>query len=212
MDASAQQAAKGAVTIWQIGIFAYALLAFSTFVPVLVALFRPVRLHPGGPSFDESPHFSAGARVRLQQHFQRLEGTLAFWKNEANKYKAFHYYCILWTIPSSVLVPILAQTSGNAPHAKGLLILVSTHTAILVALNQGLKVGQNFRAFRQGESEFYDLYRQLLDCPSAFGKSEDEQLSSYFDRAAQIRKYVRNAETDNTPSMDHIKEHSATKG
>ena len=39
-----------------------------------------------------------------------------------------------------------------------------------------------------------------------FGQTAEEQIASYFEQAEQIRKYVRNAETDNFPSLEQTVE------
>ena len=75
---------------WMVALVGYILLALSTFIPVALRLTRGVKLNPGGPSFDESSYFSKEAQVRLEQHWNRLRGTLGFWKTQASKYKAFH--------------------------------------------------------------------------------------------------------------------------
>jgi hypothetical protein len=53
--------------------------------------------------------------------------------------------------------------------------------AILLALHKGSKVENNFRAFWNGESEFYDLYRRFLDTPQRFGATREEQLGGTFE-------------------------------
>jgi CRISPR/Cas system-associated protein Csm6 len=130
---------------------------------------------------------------------------LKFWKKQAVTYKRFHYYTIWWTIPSAVVIPFLAQAVTQDPFSKWLITLISSHTAILLSLHKALKVERNYKAFRQGESEFYDLYRRLLDRPSAFGETEEEQLNNYFDAVENVRKYVRNAEVDNFPAVEQVK-------
>jgi hypothetical protein len=97
-----------------------------------------------------------------------------------------------------------AITEGNG--SKLFLTVASTHAAILLGLHKGLKVENSFKAFRHGESEFYDLYRRLLDTPDKFGQTAEKQIASYFEQAEQIRKYVRNAETDNFPSLEQTVE------
>jgi hypothetical protein len=82
------------------------------------------------------------------------------------------------------------------------LSIISAYAALLLALSRTFRVESNYRAFRQGESEFYDLVRQLLDNPAAFGSSEDEQLRRYFSQVATLRRAVRTAETDNISSIE----------
>ncbi|MBF0379349.1 MAG: hypothetical protein HQK72_18000 [Desulfamplus sp.] len=60
------------------------------------------------------------------------------------------------------------------------------------------------KAYRHGESEFYDTYKRLLDSPQSFGNSEQEQLDTYFQKVEVIRQYIRNAETGNMPSLEQV--------
>lgn len=188
---------------WVLFLILYVLASIITFIPTFKAIIRKVSLHPGGSSFDESSHFSLEAKEALTQHYSRLQGTLIFWKNQAEKYRNFHYYCLCWTIPSSIIIPILTQyiTADNF-YSKLLITVISSHTAILLAFHRGFKVDSNFKSFRHGESEFYDLYRRLLDRPLSFGENEKTQLEVYFLEVESIRRFVRNAETDNMPSME----------
>jgi hypothetical protein len=113
-----------------------------------------------------------------------------------------HYYTVCWSIPSSVAVPFLAQAITATPVTKWLLTAVSGHTALLLAFHKALKVEPNFKAFRQGESDFYDLYRRMLDRPHTFGATEKLQLDRYFDQVENLRKHIRNVEIENLPSID----------
>lgn len=166
-------------------------------------MLKKVQLHPGGSSFEDSPHFSQGSKDLLVQHYSRLQGTLGFWKNEAEKYKKFHYYCLLWTIPMSILTPIIIQFIDGSFYSKLFITITTTHMALLLAIHKGFKVESNFKAFRLGESEYYDLCRKFLDRPKSFGETEEEQLEAYFRQVETIRKFVRNAETDNIPTFEN---------
>ncbi|MBG1244714.1 hypothetical protein [Nostoc sp. NZL] len=186
---------------WLIASIIYISIAVITFIPTLKAIIKKVKLYPGGASFDESSYFSEEAKKSLIQHYSRLQGTLLFWKNEASKYTRFHFYCLWWTIPSATLIPTVTQLIDGTPYSKLFLTIVSTHTAMLLSFYKGFKIESNLKAFRHGESEFYDLYRRLLDRPLSFGDTEAKQLESYFYEVELIRKYVRNAETDNFPFL-----------
>lgn len=192
---------------WNFWTIVYILSAILTFLPTLKAIFRKVKLHPGGQSFDNSPHFSDKGKELLIQHYSRIQGTLIFWKNQAEKYRNFHYYCLCWTIPASLIIPILIQcmSAKNFDSLSLLVTIISTHTAILLAFHRGFKVDRNFKSFRHGESEFYDLYRRLLDRPTSFGQDEFSQIEAYFVEVETIRKFVRNSETDNMPTVDDVK-------
>lgn len=187
---------------WVIAIIVYTTLAIGTFVPALIAIINGVKPHPGGDSFDQSTLHSGEAKVRLTQHFSRIAGTLGFWKKQAEIFKRLHYYTLIWTIPASVLIPFLVQTINDDPASKWFVTIISAHTAILLAFHKALKVDVNFRTWREAESHFYDLYRRMLDRPSTFGDTEEKQLSAYFDAVENLRMFIRNAEIDNTPSVE----------
>lgn len=196
------------MTVWAWIIVLYFALAIGTFVPTFIAMIQGVKLHPGGPSF-ESSSFSDINKKRLNDHFLRMQGTLAFWKREATRNGRFHYYCLWWTIISSSLMPFLSQAVDSRDDAsKWLLTAISAHVALVLAFHRGLKVAELYRSFRLGESEFYDAYRRLIDRPYTFGDNEDEQIRRYIEDVEIIRKLVRNAETDNQPSVEDMKTQS----
>jgi hypothetical protein len=193
------------MTRWSASIIAYLALALLTLVPTLKALISGVKLNEGGASFKDSG-FSEKGKLRLEQHFSRLQGTLAFWKREATRSARFHYYCLWWTIVSSSIMPFLTQAiDANDAASKWLLTIIAAHIALLLSFHRGLKVAEHFKAFRHGESEFYDTYRRLLDSPETFGLDEDKQLQKYFEEVETIRKFVRNAETDSLPMLEDIR-------
>ena len=73
------------------------------------------------------------------------------------------------------------------------------------AFHRGLKIEENYRAFRHGESEFYDLFRRILDRPEALGKDSQHQLEAYIVETETIRRFVRNAETNNMATLDEAR-------
>ena len=190
---------------WSITLYCYVFLAVTTFIPTLIAIIKGVKLHDGGDSFEKSPHFSENAKVLLSQHFSRIAGTLGFWKKQAEIYRRLHYYTISWTVPASVGIPFLIQAINADPVSKWLVTIISAHTAILLAFHKALKVDNNFRTWREGESHFYDIYRRMLDRPQTFGDTEEKQLSVYFDSIEKLRMFIRNAEIDNTPSIEEVR-------
>ena len=135
-----------------------------------------------------------------------MGGTLGFWKNTVAKYKWFHYYCLIWTIPSAILIPILTQAITDDPFSKLLVTVISAYTAVLLAFHSGFKIEENFKGFRHGESEFYDLYRRFLDRPNSFGDTAEEQINAYFQEVEIVRRFVRNAETNNLATLDEAKQ------
>lgn len=194
------------ITGWGLAIIVYILAAGLTFLPTLIALLSGVKLKEGGASFEKS-NFSEEGKIRLINHFSRLQGTLGFWKKQAVQNQHFHYYCLWWTIISSSMIPFLSQSiNPDDPASKWLLTVISVHTALLLAFHRGLKVAERFKAFRHGESEYYDLYRRFLDRSEKFGPDETTQITKYFEETEMIRKFVRNAETDSLPSIEDVKE------
>ncbi len=191
---------------WLLATFIYIFLAIMTLFPTLKAVFRRIKLHDGGESFETNSHFTSDESQLLTQHFTRIKGTLLFWKNEAEKYRSFHYYCLFWTIPISILIPITTQAISGDTASKFFLTIMSTHAAILLSFHKGFKIENNFKAFRHGESEFYDTYRRLLDTPQCFGNTNQEQIETYFRQIEQVRKFVRNSETDNFPTIEEVSE------
>lgn len=187
---------------WAYVTFAYIGLAVSTASWPILAVLRGVKLHDGGPSFDKSPHFSDGAKKRLADHYGRLQGTLGFWKSKAELNRRWHFYVLFWALPVGAVIPVLVQSVTIDGWSKLFLTVASAHVAVLLAMHRAFKVDSAWRAFRHGESDFYDTYRRLLDRPHTFGASEEEQLDAYFDEVENIRKFTRNAETDNLPTLD----------
>jgi hypothetical protein len=195
------------VTMWTILIASYIFTVFVSFMPVACAFLAGVKLNEGGSSF-ESSKFSPEGKTRLINHYSRLQGTLGFWKKQAIQNQRFHYYCLFWIILSSTLMPFLTQAiDASDPASKWLLTVISAHVALMLAFHRSLNVAERYKAFRHGESEFYDLYRRFLDLPESFGENESKQIESYFEETEIIRKFVRNAETDSIPAIDDVKEY-----
>ncbi len=128
-----------------------------------------------------------------------------FVKNKAERYRRFHLYTLCWTIPISILISIIVQYA-EIGEAVLFLTIISTHSALLITFHKAFKVENNYKAFRLGESKFYDLYRLLLDNPKSFGDTEERQIQKYFSNVDLIRKTVRMAEIDNFPMANDIKE------
>ena len=187
--------------VWIFVTIIYLAIALLSFIPVLNAILKKVELHDGGKSFKESNYFTDIEKSRLINHYSRITGTLGFWKNQALKFKRFHYYVLCWTLPTSILIPIITLVSDS----KIFLTVISTFTAILLSFHRGLKSEDNYKSYRHGESEFFDTYRRLLDNPYSFGKNKEEQILNYFSQVESIRRYVRNAETDNLATLDESK-------
>lgn len=190
------------MSLWKLSIICYSSLALITAIPLISAILKKAKLFEGGASFDDSSFFTKEAKQRLVQNHSRIIGSLHFWKKQAKIYMRFHYYALGWVIPSSVLIPFLSQAINDDIYSKWLLSVVSAFSAILLSFHKWLKVEQNYKAFRQGESNYYDLQRRLLDRPKSFGEFEELQLNQYFHEVEIIRQRVRDAEIDNFPGSE----------
>lgn len=183
----------------------YCAVAGFTFVPVGRAILKRVNLNEANFSFSHSPHFSEANRILLEQHYDRLKGTLIFWKNNASKYGHFHHYCVAWTILGGISIPFLAQAITGDPFSKWSLTIISAHVAVLFVSQKGFKVEQNYKNYRLGESEFYDLRRRLLDMPHKLGATEEEQIKNYFEMVEAIRLDMRVREVDGIASFEDLR-------
>lgn len=191
---------------YKILFWAYLGIALVTLWPTIRNLLGAVPLNPGGASFSDCSHFREENKKRLENHYSRLVGTLGFWKKRAAIYTSFHYYCVVWTTLSAWAVPIIGSLSSDTGgYSKLLIVLVSGHVALSLSFHKGLKVADGMKAFRHGESEFYDLYRRLLDRPHTLGKDEEEQIDNYMSEVEKIRRLVRSTETESLPSIEDIK-------
>lgn len=199
---------------WWLAFFAYLTVALVSLAPTIFAVLGKIALNPPGASFETSDAFSEAAKKRLIDHYSRMMGTLGFWKKRAEIYTRFHTYCICWTILSAWAVPLIGglapQVEGSA--SKWLLVAISSHVALALSFHRGLKVSEGMKAFRHGESEFYDLFRRLLDRPQLFGETEREQVDAYFGEVERIRRLTRHAETETIPDVDDLRLTSTQHG
>jgi hypothetical protein len=198
--------------IWATVIGVYAVAVIVSFLPSWKAFLAPVAkeevdtfIKTANAAFDAAPQFDISQQARLKRHYARLAGTLVFWKINANKYKMFHYYCLIWTIPSAVVIPILTQAMSNDSLSKAFVTIVSAFTAMLLAFHRGFKIEDNYKTFRHGESEYHDLYRRLLDNSTLQPDTVDAVIDNYITETESIRRFVRNAETSNLATLDEAK-------
>lgn len=191
-------------SLWQWLIAIYLILAIGTLLPTLFAFFKQDEpFEKGSNYFQESTYFSDAAKERLARHNDRMLGALGFWKKQAKQYRRFHYYIIIWVVVSATLLPIMTQAITPAdPFSKWFLTIMSTHTALLLGFHRVLKVDENFRDFRNGESRFYDLRRRMLDRPYTLGANEKEAIDNYIGQVERIRQALRKDEVGNIPILE----------
>lgn len=192
---------------WIIATAVYLLLAVITAIPVLKAWLREVGRDVDTIRSDgrlEKSTFSEDQKKRLLEHRERINGTLGFWKHRARAFRVSHAYVIWWLSTAAVLTPVLAQAISPENASKWFLTILSAHAAICLAVGRAFRVEQNYRAFRSGESDFFDLERQLLDIPGDFGKTEQEQIDNFVRKSHLVRRATRLAEIENTPSVGDV--------
>jgi hypothetical protein len=79
------------------------------------------------------------------------------------------------------------------------------HVALLSAIHKGFKVEQNYKNYRIGESEYFDLRRRLLDQPYLLSKESEDQIDVYFSTTEAIRRDMRVKEVDSIASFEDVK-------
>ncbi len=192
---------------WFFFLAIYGSLAFVTFIPTLKAILKSFNLKEASFSFEDAPHFDREQIGRLEQHYSRLQGTLVFWKNNALKYGTLHFYCIFWVIVGGITTPVLIQAIdiANPTVSKWTVTIVAIHVALLSAVHKGFKVEQNYKNYRLGESDYFDLRRRLLDQPHLLADNTEEQIAEYFSSTEAIRRDMRNKEIDAIASFEEVK-------
>jgi hypothetical protein len=198
---------RSVVVAWIVFIFVYGAFSIFTLYPFLKAILNGYNLKEAEFSFEDSNYFNSEQKKRLSQHYSRLQGTLAFWKNNAIKYGSLHFYCVFWVIFGGLSIPVLIQFIDGAEGMFGRICvtLVSMHVALLSAIHKGFKVEQNYKNYRIGESEYFDLRRRLLDQPYLLSKESEDQIDVYFSTTEAIRRDMRVKEVDSIASFEDVK-------
>ncbi len=192
---------------WIVFIVTYLVLAAVTLFPTVKAMMKKFDLQEAKFSFTDALHFSDDQKTRLEHHYSRLQGTLVFWKNNAEKYGYLHFYCVFWIIIGGIATPVLIQAIdvSNPNVSKWCVTIVAIHVALLSAVHKGFKVEQNYKNFRLGESEYFDLRRRVLDQPHLLATDTEAQIAEYFSTTEAIRRDMRNKEIDSIASFEEVK-------
>ena len=185
---------------WLWGTMILVSLQLATVVDILDAHLRWQPLKLAKPWFEES--FPPPYKEQLVSNYQRMFGTLTFWKNRARLFEKISKYSILWSIVAGILVAALIQDyDKNNEHEKLFLTLLLVWSTIATAVSRSFKAEELYRGFRQTESDYYDVSRRLIDRRSS-AENMREQIDAYFKTVEQIRKAARDAETSNQPKVD----------
>jgi len=189
------------IDLWFISTIILFIFIIMTIVIIMAAFFEKIQLKKPQKWFDESEHFEE-QKKRLQDHQERIMGTLMFWKNKAALHNRLHMSRIYWSLISSIIIPVLLQFfDKNNAWANTFMTVLSTWTAILIGLTQTLKSEEKYRGYRQCESDYYDLSRELMDNPAKDEEKLKKQVDEFLDVVSQIRKIGRAIETDSTISV-----------
>lgn len=189
------------IDLWYFASIILFVFILTTIGIILYAYFQKVQLIKPEKWFDQAIEFKEQLQ-RLVDHQERINGTLVFWKNKAALHNRLNMATVYWSLISSIIIPVLLQFfDKNNFWATVFMTALSTWTAILIALAQTFKSEEKYRGFRQCESDYYDLSRELLDNPA---KDEDDlkvQVDEFLEIVSQIRKIGRAIETDSTISV-----------
>ncbi len=142
---------------------------------------------------------------QVQRNFSQMAGALRYWNKQVRQAKFFHYYALIWTTVGTILVPLLLPYVGNSPFAQLLITLISLHTALLLAFHRLLKPDRTFQGFRQIESGYYDLIRDMLDRPYLVEDPEQKmpRIDNYIEKVKRFRLDARRMETQESfPALD----------
>lgn len=197
------------IDLWCIGTIFLFIFIIITIVIILTAFFKKIQLKKPKKWFDENENLKE-QKNRLLDHQDRIIGTLMFWKNKAELYNRLHIARIYWGLISSIIIPVLLQFfDKNNIWANAFMTILTTWTAIIVGLAQILKAEEKYRGYRQCESDYYDLSRELLDNLPKDESELKKTVDEYLEITSQIRKIGRVIETDSTISVRTSQKYSS---
>lgn len=187
--------------LWLVGtVVVIIFIVFNIFV-LLRAVLRKVNLNKAKYWFKDNENLR-NEKQRLEEHESRFLGTLIFWKNKAAIHNRLTMSRTYWGITSSIFIPVLIQYYENVKiYANAFMTILSTWVSIITILTFTLKSDEKYRGYRQCESDYYDLARELLDNISPKDDVFKEQVDEFILTASQIRRLGRAIETDSTISI-----------
>lgn len=175
-----------------------------TLVPLCRRFFKKVQLEDVRPWFEESDGLG-NQRERVASHFERMRGTLVYWKNKAAAYRALENARIFWSILSSVTLPVLVQVyDSSAVFANVFFTGLTVWTGGLVTYAYTVKAEQKYQGFRSIESDYYDESRELLDFAQKEPAELEDRVEIYFRTVAKIREMARDVETGRPASARRL--------
>lgn len=177
----------------------------ANIIPVVLAFLKKIDLNAAGKWFDDADYFEEN-KIRLQDSFGRIRGTLVFWKNQAAAYKMLDNSRVLWSLISSGLVPVLLQAFDRTDtYATVFMVSFTTWTGFIVILAYSRKAEERYRGFRMVESAYYDLCRHILDFPATGPNGKKEQIDLFLRQVEHLRDVGRKVvETGSPPEFDFV--------
>jgi len=188
------------VSLWEYMFYLVLVAATGTMLPIVYAFLKKVKLNKVSQWFGEANSFEE-QKERLVVHESRIAGTLVYWKNKAAAHHRLHLARVTWSLVSAVTLPVIVQfyDSGN-PWSVAFLTALTIFSGFIVALAHAMKSEEMYRGFRECESDYYDVARQLLDNPTDTPEARKEQVDKFLITAEKIRKAGRKVETSSPPS------------
>lgn len=187
-------------------LYAISILIISiilTLIPLVKAMLQKVEPDKATPWFNDAIQL-ADQQERVIANFDRIKGTLVYWKNQAYAYSKLEDARLFWSILSSVLLPILVQVYDKSLLANIFFTTLTVWTGILVTFSYTLKAEQKYQGFRAIESDYYDISRELLDFTKKEPQELEAQVENYFKTVEKIREMARDVETGRPVSTKRI--------
>ena len=192
------------INLWKIAMISLVIGILFSLIPIGWALLKKVKLKKTSFWFGESKNFGE-QQQRLIEHECRMEGTLIYWKNKAYIHHRIHLIKVIWSLISAVTLPVLVQFyNKNDPWSVAFLTCLTTWTGFIVALAHALRSEQLYQAYRQCESDYYDMARNLLDWPESDPQKLKNSVDIFIKNAEKIRQVGRKTETGSPPSYKII--------
>ena len=121
--------------------------------------------------------FQAEGRLRVYYSHSRMYGHAKFWKKQSEIYRRLHFYALGWVVPSSVLIPFYHKPSHKMYTPSGFYRSCRRLVRYSLPFIIWLKVEQNYKAFRAGESGVTNVSPvRLLDTPRHSEKTKQSNL------------------------------------
>jgi hypothetical protein len=188
------------INLWKIAFILLSLSALVTIVPILLAFLKKVKIQRAPKWFSDASVFG-NQQQRLIDHELRMEGTMVYWKNKAAAHQRMHNARVIWSLLSAVTLPVLVQFFDKQDlWSVAFLTGLTTWTGFIVALAHAMKSEQMYQGFRQCESDYYDLARELLDWPAQNPQDQEKQVNEFLKEVESVRKVGRKVETGSPPS------------